>query len=132
MKSHIDWYNRKHKKDIGEIEQRLLKAATPKQKQFLQDELQYQKTMINVLNYHNRYGGQYINFVGAFNSLISKATDKLINSSPEQALAYLKEAHQNANKMQHIYENQKKFEKLLLKFDKKLIKDLEKEKKAKQ
>lgn len=132
IKSHVDSYFRKHKKDIGEIEQRLNKATTPKQKHFLQDELHYQKTMINVLNYHNRYGAQYINFVRAFNSLISKATDKLIHSSPEQAFAYLKEAHQNAIKMQHIYEDQKKFEKLLLKFDKKIIKDLKKEKKAKR
>jgi hypothetical protein len=132
IKSHIDSYNRKHKKDIGEVQLRLNKATTPKQKQFLQDELHYQKTMINVLNYHNKYGAQYINFIKAFNSLIFKATDKLIHSFPGQALAFLKEAHQNAIKMQHIYEEQKKFEKLLLKFNKKIVKDLKKERKTKK
>ena len=131
IKSHVDSYFQKHKQDIQEIQERLHKSTSDKQKKILQDEIHYQKTMINVLNYHNRYGLKYVDFVRAFNSLIYKATNKLIHSSPEQTIMHLEKAYQDAVKMQRIYEQQKKFQKLLVRFDKKILKDLRKEKKAK-
>ena len=129
IRSHVNAYNRHHKKDINEIQQRLNKANSPKQKQILGEELHYQKTMLDVIAFMDKAESRVIDFCKSFNTLIYQAMNRFTKNNPADALSYLQTAKNNLVKMGSIYKKQKELEKYLVKSEKKLIKDLKAEKK---
>jgi len=68
------------------------------------------------------------NHINAYNSRHKKNVPELQHRHPNDSLPYIKKAYDDLQKMKHIYEKQRRFEKHLLKLDKKTIRDLKREK----
>ena len=114
--------------DMGELEKRLSEAKTRKQRKLLTEEIKYQKMMMQILDYMNKYESKVIDFKASFNRLIAEAMQKLKKAQLSECLTHLTHANDNLLKMLEIYDKQKQFEKFLVKTNKKTIKDLRKEK----
>ena len=129
IRFHIEVYNRHHKRDMNEIQQRLNQTKSAKQKKFLQEELHYQKIMLEVIAFMNKLESKEPDFIKSFNSLLFHAVNRIINNNIGEGLSYLQTAKSNLSKMGSIYRKQKDLEKYLLKNDKKLIENLKQENK---
>ena len=125
---HVHTYQSKHRKDISELSKRLSETKNKKQQKLIQNELTYQKRMIQALVFMERYESKINEFCKFFNNRISMAMQKIKNHYPVDAQAYLEEAHKSLDEMKHVYETQKSIEKYLLKLNKKTISGLKKEK----
>ncbi len=84
--------------------------------------------MLEILDFMKKYEGKITYFTQSFNNLLTTAIQKLSGHYPNDAITYLDQAHKDLKGMKHIYEKIKDFEKYLIKFNKKTIKDLKKEK----
>ena len=129
IRFHIEIYNRHHKRDLNEIRQRLNQTKSAKQKKILQEELHYQKIMLEVIAFMNKLESKEPDFIKSFNSLLFHAVNRIINNNIGEGLSYLQTAKSNLSKMGSIYRKQKDLEKYLLKNDKKLIENLKQENK---
>ena len=98
----------------------------------IEDEIIYQKRMIEALDFMEKYEKRITDFTQSFNKFIYAAMQKLKGRYPSDALDYLVEAHKSLVGMKQIYQKQKEIEKYLLKLNKKTIKDLKKEKRGHQ
>ncbi len=135
IRTHILAYSKIHRRDIPELEKRLQHAKERKNKKnqaAIFEEIQYQKTMLKALDFMNRYESTITEFTRSFNQLIYKAIQNLKSHYPSDALSHLHIAHKNLIKMKHIYDKQRDLEKSIIKFNKKTIKDLKKEKAARK
>jgi hypothetical protein len=132
IRNHAKMYKLKHRKDISEIEDRLRKTRSPKQKKLLSEELTYQNKMLEALDYLDKYEARVFEFKKAFDKLLYMAIERLKAKNAGEALAYLKSAQMEISKIRFIYEKQMQLEHYLVKTNKKTIDSLKEEKKAVQ
>jgi len=132
IKRHEKAYKNIHKRDIAELEKRFSGAKNKDEKQVIEEEIVYQKKMIEALDFIEKYEQRITDFTQSFNKFIYAAMQKLKGRYASDALDYLVEAHKSLAEMKHVYEKQKEIEKYLLNLNKKTIKDLKKEKKGHQ
>ena len=128
IRNHLRAYHKIHKQDIPQLQKRLAQAKTKNKQHVIQEEINYQKKMIQILEWMNRYESKIIEFTQAFNKLLFQAMQGLRSRYPNDAMSYINNAHQNLISMKSIYQRQKEFEKYLIKLDKKTISDLKREK----
>ena len=133
LKRQAEIYKSKHRKDINELQKRYSEAKNnPKQQKAIQEELHYQKQMIQLLDFIETYEKRIIEFTQNLNQTISKAMQKLRSLYPHDCIEYLEYAKKEIAGMKHIFKKQKELEKYILKLNKKTIKDLKKEKTSNQ
>lgn len=128
IRKHINAYNAIHRKNIPELEKRLSGEKDGKKRKALEEEIIYQKRMLQAIDYIQRYESRIVNFVQSFDRLLAESMQKLKGHSPREALSCLEYASKSLQDMKHIYEKEKDLEKYLLKLNKKTIYDLKKEK----
>jgi len=128
MRRHVNAYNSIHKKDIGELEKRLGETEDSRKRRTIEEEIHYQKKMLQVLKFMEKYEAKVVEFTQSFNKLLYAAMDRLKSRYPNDAFAYLEHAQRNLSEMKGIYEEQRYLENYLLKLNKKTISDLKKEK----
>jgi len=128
LRDHANAYNALHKKDTSELEKRLRSEADRKKKQIIEEELTYQRRMIEAVNFLQRYESKIQQFIQSFNRFLYTAMEKLKTRNPHESLAYLDAAKNDLSNMKNIYNRQKEIEKYLLNINKKTIRDLKKEK----
>jgi hypothetical protein len=131
IREHLNAYFQHHKKDLNAIQARLNKASSPVQRQILEEEIVYQKKMIEIISFMDKVELKVLDFCKTFNSLIYKGISLIAKKNPEEALIYLQTAFNNLKNMTSIFQQQKKYEQYLIKLGKKTIKDLKIEKKSK-
>ena len=132
IKRHEKAYKNIHKRDIAELEKRFSNAKNKDEKKVIEDEIIFQKRMIEALDFIEKYEKRITDFTQSFNKFIYAGMQKLKGRYASDALDYLVEAHKNLTGMKRVYEKQKEIEKYLLKLNKKTIKDLKEEKKGHQ
>jgi len=132
IKRHEKAYKSIHKRDVGELEKRFSGAKNNDEKKVIEEEIVYQKKMVEALDFMEKYEKRITDFTQSFNKFIYAAMQKLKGRYASDSLDYLVEAYKNLTGMKHVYEKQKEIEKYLLKLNKKTIKDLKKEKKGHQ
>ena len=132
IKRHEKAYKNIHKRDVAELEKRFSGAKNNDEKKVIEEEIVYQKRMVEALDFIEKYEQRITDFTQSFNKFIYAAMQKLKGRYASDALEYLVEAHKSLTAMKHVYEKQKEIEKYLLKLNKKTIKDLKKEKKGHQ
>lgn len=132
IRNHAKAYKLKHRKDISEIEDRLKKTRSPKQKKILSDEISYQRKMLDALDYLEKYEARVFEFKKAFDRLLYLSIESLRRKNAQEALAYLKHAQLEISKIRFIYEKQMELERFLVNINKKTIDSLKKEKKTVQ
>jgi hypothetical protein len=125
---HINAYKAIHKRSLPELQQRLNRTSDKRIRKTIEEEILYQRRMLEVLDFMSRYEHKIVEFTQSFNRLLFTALEKLKAQRSSDSLPYLKKAHDDLKDMKHIYEKQKAFEKYLIKLDKKTIRDLKKEK----
>jgi len=131
LKRQAEIFKLKHRKDISELEKRYHEAKdNPKQQKLIREELSYQKRMIEVLDFIEKYENKIVEFTQNLNQTLSKAMQKLRSLYPHECLEYLENAHKQIVSMKHIFKKQKELEKYVLSLNKKTMKDLKKEKKV--
>ncbi len=131
LKSSIYTYNNHHRKDVTEIQNRLKTAQNPQKAQIV-EELNFHKTMLKIVNYMDRVeSATEGNFIKSFNTYIFQAMRLLRNNKPEESLSYLQASKKNIDEIYDFLKKIKSLEKWLIKIDKKIIEDLEKELKIK-
>jgi hypothetical protein len=121
------------KQDIAELQKRLQEARTKKNKKqikIINEEMIYQQRMIQSMTFLesneqkiNAFYKQFVEYM--------KASMMMIKGNPpvlERAVKYIKVAGYDLEKMKHLFKILKQIEKYLLKMDKKLIRDLKREK----
>lgn len=128
IKQHIRAYNALHRKDIPELEKRLRAAKDQESQQPIKEEIEYQKQMLKVIDFMNQWESKLNDFGRSFNLLLQTAIRRLQESKPGEAMMYMKNAHGSLMRMRQVYNQQKEFERYLMKLDKKTIADLKKEK----
>ena len=128
IRAHANAYKSLHKKDTSELEKRLRETSDRKKRGLIEEELTYQKRMIQAVDFLDKYEVKIQQFIESFNRLLYTAMQKLKTNNPHEALSYLNAAYQELEKMRSIYSHQKEIETYLLKVNKKTIKDLKKEK----
>ena len=121
-------YRSLHRKDIGELERRLTETPDAKKRKTIEEELTYQKRMIEALKFMEVYESKITDFTNNFNRLLYTAMQKLKTIQPNDAIAYLISGLKNLQNMHIIYEKQRDIERYLLTLNKKTIRDLKKEK----
>ncbi len=131
IKRHVNAYNRHHRRDLSEIHQRLNRTTKKDQRQILQEEIKFHQTMLQVINFLDLSESKVFDFCKSFNDLLYKAINRLTLNNVGDARSHLNMARKNLEKMDEIYSKQKWYEHFLLKYEKRLIKDLKKEKIAK-
>ena len=132
IRNHAKAYKLKHKRDITEIEDRLKKTRSPKQKKILSEELTYQNKMIEAIEYLDKYEARVFEFKKAFDRLLYMAVERLKAKNAGEAIAYIKSAQLEIAKIRFIYEKQMQLEHYIVKINKKTIDSLKEEKKAVQ
>ena len=128
IKTHVNAYKAIHRKDIPELEKRLNQTHDKKQRKTIEEEVSYQKRMLQTLDFMQKYESKINEFTQSFNNLLSVAMQRLKSHYPNDALSYLENANTSLQNMKHIYNKQRDYEKYLLKLNKKTIRDLKKEK----
>ena len=128
IKKHLNAYKTLHRKDISELEQRLEQTKSKKNMKIIEEEIVYQKNMLQAIDFLKRYELKIVTFVDSFNELVSGAMQKIKGRYPNDALSYLGHAYKGLLEMKYIYKKQRELEKYLLKLNKKTISDLKKEK----
>ena len=128
IKEHLNSYETHHRKDISELEKRLSGTKDKKKAKAIENEIIYQKKMLQALDFMDKYESKIIQFAGSFSKLIFKAMQKVKSNYPNDALYYLEQAYKDLLEMRHVYEKQRKLENYLLKLNKKTISELKKEK----
>ena len=128
IKTHVNAYKAIHRKDIPELEKRLNQTHDKKQRKTIEEEVSYQKRMLQTLDFMQKYESKINEFTQSFNNLLSVAMQRLKSHYPNDALSYLENANTSLQSMKHIYNKQRDYEKYLLKLNKKTIRDLKKEK----
>ena len=128
IKRHEKAYKNIHKRDVAELEKRFSGAKNKEENEVIEEEIVYQKKMVEALEFMEKYEKRITDFTQSFNKFIYAGMQKLKSRYASDALDYLVEAHKNLTGMKHVYEKQKEIEKYLLKLNKKTIKDLKKEK----
>ena len=132
IKRHEKAYKHIHQRDIAELEKRFSNAKDKAEKKVIEEEIVYQKRMVEALEFMETYEKRVTDFTQSFNNLIYTGMQKLKGRYASDALEYLMEAHKSLVGMKQIYQKQKEIEKYLLKLNKKTIKDLKKEKRGHQ
>ena len=125
IKSHVEHYKADHQKGIQEMIKRLNQTKDPKQKRLLQDELVYQKRMLEAFTFLGNES-KLLEFTQNFNKLLYTAIQRL-SVNPEESLYYLDQALKNLKGMRSIYSRQREIEKYLLGLNRHLVRDLNKE-----
>ena len=128
IKEHLAVYEAKHKKDIAEMEKRLLETKDKKQKKVIEEEIDYQRKMLQALDFIEKNEHRIIEFSRSFNRLLASAVQKLKSHSPGDALSDLEQSFNGLKEIKHIFEKQKELEKYLRKTNRRTISDLKKEK----
>ncbi len=128
MTHHINAYNAHHKKDIPQLQNRLKTTSDKRKRKGIEEEISYQQEMLKVLYFMNRYEHKIIEFTQSFNRLLLTALERLKANRPSDSLPYIKKAYDNLAEMKHVYEKQRRFEKYLLRLDRKIVHDLKREK----
>jgi hypothetical protein len=128
IKVHVNAYEAIHRKDIPELEKRLNQTHDKKQRKTIEQEVIYQKRMLQVLDFMQKYENKINEFIRSFDNLLSAAMQRLKSHYPKDALSYLENANASLENMKHIYNKQQDYEKYLLTLNKKTIRDLKKEK----
>jgi len=128
IKEHLAVYEAKHKKDIAEMEKRLLETKDKKQKKNIEEEIDYQRKMLQALEFIEKNEHRIIEFSQSFNRLLASAVQKLKSHSPGDALSDIEQAYIGLKEIKHIFEKQKELEKYLRKTNRRTISDLKKEK----
>jgi hypothetical protein len=131
IRRHVYDFETTHRKDISEIEKRLAETTDKKDRKLIQEELVYQKHMLEAMDFMQKYERKVLDFCQSFNKLLAAAMQKLKNHYRNDALSYLEHAHSGLQEMKRVYEKQKALEKYVLKLNKKTISDLKKEKNPK-
>jgi hypothetical protein len=131
IRKHVYDFETTHRKDISEIEKRLAETTDKKNRKLIQEELAYQKHMLEAMDFMQKYEPKVLDFCQSFNKLLAAAMQKLKNHYPNDALSYLEYAHSELQEMKNAYDKQKALEKYVLKLNKKTISDLKKEKNPK-
>ena len=90
--------------------------------------LNYQKKMLQAIDFMQQYETRLVDFIGSFNSQLSKAVQRLGGQYPRDSLIYLQNAYKNLQSTKHIYVKLAEFEKYLIKIEKRLISELKEEK----
>jgi len=129
IQNHVRAYKKIHRKDIPQLEKRFKDSKDRKKIKIIQEEIIYQKKMLQALDFMNKYESKINDFIQTFNRLIFTSMEKLKSQYPNDALSYLNTAQNNLVQMKHVYEKQKNLEKYLIRCNKKTIKDLKKERK---
>jgi len=127
IQRHVKAYNTLHKDNIQQLQERLNQTQDKKQRATIDEELLYQKQMLQAIDFLKRNENKITQFVQQFNRNIYTAITKVKTKYPYDALAYLKQANIALNQMQSTYARITHFEKYLLKLNKKTISDLKKE-----
>ena len=109
------------------LEKRLGEAKDKRKRKTIEEEIYYQKKMLQVLKFMEAYESKIVEFAQSFNKLLYRAMDRLKSRYPNDAVAYLEHARQSLLAMKNIYEKQKDIERYLLKINKKTISDLKRE-----
>lgn len=128
IKRYIMAYKNLHRKDIGQLEKRLTETQDAKKRKTIEEELTYQKKMIEALKFMDAYESKVQDFTRSFNQLLYTAMQKLKTIQPNDAIIYMEKAKDGIHQMRSIYEKQHDIEKYLLTLNKKTIRDLKKEK----
>jgi len=132
LKHHAEIFKSKHRKDISELEKRHSESKdNPKQQKAIEEELKYQKQMIELLNFIESYESKIVSFTQTFNQTIAKAMQRLKSLYPHDCLEYLEYSKKGLSEMKHIFKKQKELEEYVIKLNKKTIKDLKREKNPK-
>ena len=131
IQKHVRAYKRLHQKNIPELEKRLSETREGKKKKLLEEEIFYQKRMLQALDYLQKYEPKINEFTQSFNRIVYTAMQRVRSKYPNDALSYLEHARHSVIQMKHIYEKQKDLEKYLIAVDKKTISDLKNEKNQK-
>lgn len=132
IKRHEKAYKNIHKRDVAELEKRFSNAKDKDKKRVIEEEIIYQRKMVEALEFIEKYEQRITDFTQSFNKFIYAAMQKLKGRYASDALEYLVEAHKSLTGMKQVYQKQKEIEKYLLNLNKKTIKDLKKEKKGRQ
>jgi len=132
IKRHVNAYKSIHRKNLPELEKRLEEEKDKKKRKNIEEEITYQKWMLQALDFMETYGKKIIAFSQTFNKLIYTGMQKLKGRYPSEAQDHLLHAHRSLREMRQIYEKQKEIEKYLLKLNKRTISDLKREKKGHQ
>jgi hypothetical protein len=128
IRDHLKAYNALHRKDIGELEKRLNETKDVNKKKTIEEEIEYQKKMLDVIEFMKSYESKINMFTDTFNKLIMAAIQKVKGRYPNDALNFLEQAYKELLGMKSIFKKQMELEKYLLKLNKKTIADLKKEK----
>jgi hypothetical protein len=131
IQKHVRSYKRLHQKNIPELEKRLSQTKDKKKQKLIQEEIIYQKRMLQALDYLEKYEEKINSFTQSFNRIVYTAMQRVRSKYPNDALSYLERARHSVVHMKHIYEKQKDLEKYLITVDKKTISDLKNEKNQK-
>ena len=131
IQKHVSAYKRLHRKNIPELEKRLSQTKEKKKQKLIQEEIFYQKTMLQALEYLQKNEENINSFTQSFNRIVYTAMQRVRSKSPNDALSYLDHALRSLKQMSHIYKKQKNLEKYLISVDKKTISDLKNEKNQK-
>ena len=128
IRRHLIAYKQIHRKDIPELEKRLAESTDRKTQDIIQEQITYQKRMLQALEFMQRYAPKIEEFTKSLNRLVFMAMEKMKSAYPGDALKYLEYACRDMEQMKTTYEKQKDLEKYLLRINKKTIRDLKKEK----
>jgi hypothetical protein len=132
LKASIYTYNNHHRKDIAEIQNRLKTIKLNSQKAPIIEELNFHKTMLKIINYMDKVeSATEGNFIKSFNNFIFQAMKLLKANKPDESVTYLQASKKNIEEIFGFLKKIKSFEKWLIKIDKKIIEDLDKELKIK-
>lgn len=132
IRRHANFYNQHHRKDLREIHQRLTKSISKKQRDILQEEIQFHQTMLQAISFLDTNESKTTHFCNSFNSLIQRAIERLSVQNVDDAIVYLTTAKNNLDKMAAVYEKQKWFEGFIIKSYRRLLKDLKRERRLKE
>jgi hypothetical protein len=68
IRAHANAYQSLHKKDIRELEKRLRETTDPKKRKLIEEELIYQRRMIQAVDFLDKYETKIQEFIQAFNT----------------------------------------------------------------
>ncbi len=132
IRASIHTYKNHHSKDIAELQNRLKTTTLNSQKTPIIEELNFHKTMLRIINYMDRMESETEDsFIKSFNTHIFQAMKLLKNNKPDESVTYLQASKKNIEEIIKFLKSIKSMEKWLVKIDKKIIADLEKELKIK-
>ena len=103
INKHIHAYRTTHRKDLSELQQRLGEAKNKKQRKEIEEEITYQKRMLEALSFMEKYESRIKEFIDSFNQLLSTAIQKLKGLYPIEALSYLKHAYNTTTPVIMVY-----------------------------